>query len=272
MCSAIVCDLPTNPSTHRPTHPPADPPPTRLLSIIEQHESDYLALEMRLQAALRRAEEAEGRLDEAEEMAAAAREAAGVEVVVTVGEEARPNVNASANVDRGAAAEERAAEAALLAAQADARAVAAEAAAAAAVGASGLAGAANVEEADTGGAWEAAAASAGRRQEQLSELAGDIAEVTGDDAEVTGDSDEMTRRTEQAPYLLACLPCISTSSATLPRMPPAIGPQPGSSPSRPLAPTPTLSPSRPSPSPSPPLAHAPHLTIQGRAESARDGG
>ena len=97
MCSAIVCDLPTNPSTHRPTHPPADPPPTRLLSIIEQHESDYLALEMRLQAALRRAEEAEGRLGE--EMAAAAREAAGVEVVVTVGEEARPNVNASANVD-----------------------------------------------------------------------------------------------------------------------------------------------------------------------------
>ena len=88
---------------------------------------------MRLQAALRRAEEAEGRLTrglpppgrtrrgwysgpeeaegrlgEAEEMAAAAKEAAGAEVVVTVGEEARPNVNASANVDRGAAAEERA--------------------------------------------------------------------------------------------------------------------------------------------------------------------
>ena len=121
---------------------------------------------MRLQAALRRAEEAEGRLGEAEVMAAAAREAAGVEVVVTVGEEARLNVNASANVDRGAAAEERASEAALLAAQADASAVAAEAAAAA-VGASGLAGAANVEEADTGGAGEAAAASAGRRQEQL---------------------------------------------------------------------------------------------------------
>ena len=149
---------------------------------------------MRLQAALRRAEEAEGRLGKAEVMAAAAREAAGVEVVVTVGEEARLNVNASANVDRGAAAEERASEAALLAAQADASAVAAEAAAAA-VGASGLAGAANVEEADTGGAWEAAAASAGRQQEQLGELAGDIAEVTGDDAEVTGDLDEMTSRT-----------------------------------------------------------------------------
>ena len=114
---------------------------------------------------------------------------------MTVGEEARLNVNASANVDRGAAAEERASEAALLAAQDDARAVAAEAAAAAAVGASGLAGAANVEEADTGGAWEAAAASAGRQQEQLGELAGDIAEVTGDDAEVTGDLDEMTSRT-----------------------------------------------------------------------------
>ena len=160
MCEAIVCDLPTNPPTHRPTHPPtrrATHPPTHhrpvLLSIIEQHESDYLALEMRLQAALRRAEEAEGQLGKAEVMAAAAREAAGVEVVVTVGEEARPNVNASANVDRGAAA-----------------------------------------------------ASAGRRQEPLGELAGDIAEVTGDDAEVTGDLDEMTRRAEQAPF---CLPACS---------------------------------------------------------------
>ena len=91
------------------------------------------------------------------------------------------------------------------------------------------------------------------QQEQLGELAGDIAEIAGDDAEATGELDEMTRRAEQAPrlptyLLLARYPPLGSSAPTL---------------SLPLAPHPT--PSRPSPSPSRPLALSPTpspLTIQ----------
>jgi hypothetical protein len=69
--------LPTCSHTHLSTHPPTLPTdqPTHLLSTIEQglqHEGDYPALEVRLQAALRRAEAAEEQLREAEVVTAVA--------------------------------------------------------------------------------------------------------------------------------------------------------------------------------------------------------